>query len=83
MIQSEIDRIRIWERKYANEICPEWQEMDAVSWSAYYAWWKAKPSLYLSFDEMVESCWFFSRGGDSPATTAPPISSEQRVGLSL
>ena len=82
MRQTEIERIRTWERKYANEICPEWVEMDAVSWGAYFAHWKSKPSLHQTFDEMVENCPFFSRTAGSPATTSPRTSAERCVGRS-
>ena len=77
MTSNEIERFRTWERKYAEPVCPDWVEMDAVSFAGYFTWWKAKASRYQTFDEVVAESPFFKRTSCSPATKSPPIFSEQ------
>ena len=77
MTSNEIERFRTWERKYAEPVCPDWVEMDAVSFAGYFTWWKAKASRYQTFDEVVAESPFFKRTSGSPATKSPPIFSEQ------
>lgn len=79
--ETEAERLKLWERNYANRAFSEWSEMDATSWGRYFAQFKSKPSLYRTFDELVEECAFFTKSAGIASSTSDQLSvSKPRVG---